>query len=223
MLLKGLDEIAFGVFNSMDDETVKSVYLMNNQTGGPTQFQVQNTSPTVTQVYAGDALFRVSGKGNGQITSTIAIEDIPAETLHALLGYEKDKDSGLWVVGKDTALVAGCVYARSHDANDQKAWIGLLKGVFTRGDINPQTNQAQETDATDSLTFTAMNRAADGYAYFEGLESENVTEESVQKFVFPNFTGKVNDGIETSGANNAPGSGATGSGAASSAAASSAS
>lgn len=189
MLLKGLDEVVLATFKSMDDETITNAYLMNNASGGPTQFQVRNTSPTITQVYAGDAVFRVSGKGNGQITATIAIEDIPAEALHAVLGYEQDKDSGLWVVGKDTSLVAGCVYARSHDANDQKAWIGLLKGVFSRGDINPQTNQSQETDATDSLTFTGMNRAKDGYAYFEGLESESVTDEKVQTFVLPGFTG----------------------------------
>ncbi len=206
MLLKGLEEIVLATFKSMDDETVTNAFLMNNASGGPTQFQVQNTSPTISQVYAGDAVFRVSGKGNGQITATIAIEDIPAEVLHAVLGYEKDEASGLWLVGKDTSLVAGCVYARSHDAGDGKAWLGLLKGVFSRGDINPQTNQAQETDATDSLTFTGMNRAKDGKAYFEGLETEGVTDEKVQTFVLPGFTGDpklvTKEAVSTDGSGN---------------------
>ena len=189
MLLKGLEEVAFGKFKSMDDETIESVYVTNNAVGGPTQFEIQNTSPTPQQVYAGDGLFRVSGKGNGQITATFAAQDIPADAMHAILGYVKDEESGLWVVGKETKLTYGSIYCKTHDINDKSIWMGLLKGTFTRGQINAQTNQAQETDATDTITFTAVNRKKDGLAYFEGLEADDITEDIVHKFVFPDYKG----------------------------------
>lgn len=189
MLLKGLEEVGFAVFKSMKDETVVKTFITNNAIGGPTQFEIQNTSPTVQQVYAGDGLFRVSGKGNGQITATFAAQDIPADALHTVLGYEQDKNSGLWVAGKNTRLVYGAIYAKSHTLDDEEIWIGLTKGTFTRGAINPQTNQAQETDATDSLTITAVNRASDGVAYFEGSTADGLTTDKVRKYAFPGYTG----------------------------------
>lgn len=188
-LLKGLEEVVWGISTSMDKEDISQVFVTNNAVGGPTQFEIQNTSPTLQQVYAGDGLFRVSGKGNGQITATFAAQDIPADAMHAMLGYVKDEESGLWVVGKETKLVYGSIYCKTHDLNDKAIWMGLLRGTFSRGQINPQTNQAQETDATDTITFTAINRKSDGLAYFEGMEADDITEEKVRKFVFPGYTG----------------------------------
>lgn len=184
MLLVGLEEVRIGIMNSRDDEKIAEdkTFILNGKNGGPTEFNIQNLSADTEQVYGGDMLRRVSGRGNGQVSATFNADDIPGEVLHALLGYTQNENK-IWTVDKNTLAPYASVEVMTHDNNGKAIWLGLTKGQFSRGDVNPQTNTEKQTDATDSLTFTGLNRE-DGTAYVEGLESEGVTQEVMDTELF---------------------------------------
>lgn len=198
MLLVGLEEVRIGIMKSRDDETIdeKMTFILDGKNGGPTEFNIQNLSSDTEQVYGGDMLRRVTGRGNGQISATFNADDIPSSVLHAILGY-KQNENKIWKVDKNTISPYCSVEVKTHDGDNKAAWLGLTKGQFSRGDVNPQTNTEKQTDATDSLTFTGLNRN-DGVAYVEGLESEGVTQETIDTELFGHLaTNNIPDSTTT--------------------------
>lgn len=196
MLLTGLSEFRLGIMASREDETIdpKQTFLLNSKTGGPKELKISNLSADVEQVYGGDALRRTTGQGTGQVEATINADDIPSAVLHAILGYTRGTD-GTWAATTNTQAPYCAFEAMSHDVNGKKVYMGLVKGQFSRGDLNPQTNTEKQNDAQDELKFTALSRA-DGEVFVEGLEVEGVSQEAMDMKVFGVAVDETGDNIK---------------------------
>lgn len=186
-MLVGFASARIGLFNSEDDEHVDpaKIFTIDSTQGGTLGANIQNLNYTPTINYASDVAYRVSGKGTGAVTCQLTASDIPIETLYEITGMQKSVE-GIYTLGKDTKAPYCALELISHDSDGKKVYLALLKGVFGFPDQNPQTNQAQETDQTDALTFTALNRKSDGLVFAEAFESDTTfTEPAWDSFVFP--------------------------------------
>jgi phage major tail protein, phi13 family len=186
MLLQGLSEVVVGIHNSMSDDTItpENIFVLDASNGGPTGFNLQNLSPTATSIYGGDAVYMTIAAGTGAVQATFNALDLPQELVSQLMGYTKDKDSGIWIHGKDSRPAYASIMARSHDKDGKSALMGLFNGTFTRGDVNPQTNDASTKTTTDSLTFHASVNDQ-GFTYAEGVSGvDGVTLENFEKMLF---------------------------------------
>lgn len=185
--LVGFESARIGIFNSYEDEHVaaEKIFTVDASKGGVLGANIQNLNYTATPIYASDSIYRISGKGTGAVTCAFTAEDIDQVILNEITGAVKN-DKGIYTIGKGTVAPYCALELISHDIDGKKVYLALLKGQFGYPDRNPQTNQAQETDATDALTFTAVNRKADGLVYCEAYEAdEGFTEANWDTFVFP--------------------------------------
>lgn len=211
MLLQGLAEVVVGIHNSMSDGTItpENIFVLDASNGGPTGFNLQNLSPTATSIYGGDAVYMTIAAGTGAVQATFNALDLPQELVSQLMGYTKDKDTGIWIHGKDSRPAQATIMARSHDKDGRSAMMGLFSGSFVRGDVNPQTNDAATKTTTDSLTFHASANEK-GFTYAEGVSGVNgVTVEAFEKMLFKQEvkrTTPVVDGGASSSEDNGSGS-----------------
>lgn len=188
-MLVGFESARTG-FMDAGAETFASdnIFTINNSSGGVMGANITNLNYTPTIVYAGDSPYRVSGKGVGAISCAFTAQDIPPDIIAKLTGIVKNAQ-GFYVVGKDTKAPNAALELTSHDSSGNAVHLALLKGIWSVPDKNPQTNQAQETDATDALTFTGLTRISDGLAYAEGYENPLTTPAFSQpawdSFIFP--------------------------------------
>jgi phi13 family phage major tail protein len=186
MLLQGLDTVIVGVHNGFGDSTIstENIWKLDSANGGPTGFSIKNLSPTVTKLYGGDGTYITASAGTGDIDITFNALDLPEKLIATAMGYQKDAVSGAWLHGKDSRPVPASLVAISHDKTGQAVVMGLFKGTFTRGDVNPQTNNNQTQNSTDSLTFSAMQNAQ-GLAYAEGVEgTDDLTVDKFNTLIF---------------------------------------
>jgi phi13 family phage major tail protein len=186
--LVGFESARIGIYNSFSDEHIapEKILTIDAASGGTMGANIQNLNYAVTKQYASDIAYRISGKGHGDITCAFTAADIPPEIVNQITGAVKE--SGIYKVTKDTVAPYCSLLLISHDSGNpaKKIYLALLKGQFGYPDRNPQTNQAQETDVTDALTFTAIDRHSDGVAYAEGYEADTeFTEAAFLDFVFP--------------------------------------
>ena len=185
-LLQGLSEVKIGIHKSSTDSTVApaDIYTLDNSNGGPTGFNLQNLSAGVTKVYGGDGAYLTLSAGTGDVQATFNALDIPGELSARLLGYKQDEVSGAWLHGKDSTPLYASIMAVSHDKDGNEALMGLFRGTFTQGDINPQTNNASIQNTTDSLVFHAVNNKQ-GFTFAQGVVGENeVTRDKFETLLF---------------------------------------
>lgn len=173
-LLQGLSEVKIGIHKSSTDPTIAAadIYTLDNSNGGPTGFNLQNLSKSPTTLYAGDGAFLTLSAGTGDVQATFNALDIPGDLTARLLGYQQDEISGAWLHGKDSNPAYATIMAVSHDKDNNEALMALFRGTFTRGDVNPQTNNASVQNTTDSLVFHAVSNKQ-GFTYAEGVVGEN--------------------------------------------------
>lgn len=186
MLLEGLAEVVVGIHNSMTDDTMtpENIYVLDASNGGPTGFNLQNLSPTATSIHGGDAVYMTIAAGTGAVQATFNALDLPDEMVSKLMGYTKDKETGIWIHGKDSRPAYATIMARSHNKDGKSALMGLFNGTFTRGDVNPQTNDASTKTTTDSLTFHASVNSQ-GFTYAQGINGvDGVTLGAFEKLLF---------------------------------------
>ncbi len=188
-MLVGFESARIGILDDNEQVDPAKIFTINAQAGGTLGANITGLNYTPTIQYASDVAYRVSGKGTGSVTCTFTAEDIPMDIIYQITGAVKNAN-GIYVVGKDTQAPYTALEMISHDADNGLVYLGLLKGVFGFPNVNPQTNQAAETDATDSLTFTALNRQSDGLVFAEAFASdEGFQSTNWNSFVFPAVTG----------------------------------
>lgn len=186
-MLVGFESARIGILNSFDDEGIDpaKIFTVDANAGGTLGANITNLNYTPTINYASDVAYRISGKGHGAITCAFTAEDIPIDIMAQITGMIKNAQ-GIYTVGKDTQAPYCAIELVSHDADNNKVYLSLLKGQFGVPDRNPQTNQAQETDTTDAITFTGIDRKSDGLAFAEGhAADETFQEEQWNSFIFP--------------------------------------
>jgi phi13 family phage major tail protein len=185
--LVGFESARIGIFTSFSVEKVDptKLFSINAQKGGTLGANIQNLNYTPTIQYASDVAYKVSGKGHGAVTVALTAIDIPPDVLNQITGATKN-DKGIYVVDKNTQAPYCALELISHDSDNKKVYLAVLKGQFGYPDRNPQTNNANETDYTDALTFTAIDRQSDGAVYAEAYEADaTFTEADWDTFVFP--------------------------------------
>jgi phi13 family phage major tail protein len=190
--LVGCESARIGIFNAFDDEHIDptKIFSLNAAVGSLLGANIQNLGYQTTIQYGSDTVFRVSGKGHGAITCALTANDIPDSIIAQITGETVPDSDGIYKLGKDTQAPYCALELISHDIHNNMVYLALLKGIFTHGDINPQTNQAQETDATDAITFTSVDRISDGLAYAHANSGDTgFTETAWNSFVFPPVVG----------------------------------
>lgn len=189
-MLVGFESARIGIFNAFDDEHIAAakIFTIDATQGGVLGANIQNLNYTATPVYASNTVYRIAGKGHGAVTCALTAEDIPHDVIAQITGAVKNA-SGIYTIGKDTVAPYCALELISSDSDGNKVYLSLLKGMFGFPDRNPQTNNAQETDFTDALTFTAVDRKSDGLTYAEAFGTDvGFTEEAWDAFVFPPVT-----------------------------------
>jgi phi13 family phage major tail protein len=185
--LVGFESARIGIYNSFNDEHVDpdKIFSIDAENGGTMGANIQNLNYAVAKQYASDIAFKISGKGHGDITCAFTAADIPPDVLNEITGATKNAQ-GIYVVTKDTQAPYCVLEMISHDSDGKMVYLALLKGQFGYPDRNPQTNQATETDVTDALTFTAIDRQSDSAAYAEAYEADpDFNPSNWANFVFP--------------------------------------
>lgn len=183
MLLTGLSEVVIGVLKDGKVAT-EDMYLLDSRTGGPTGVNIQGLNPQVEKLYGGDGIYLASSQGTGGVTVSVNALDLPQELVAKLTGMKKDETSGAYLVGNSTTPAEAAMMIRSHDKSGKSVYFGLFKGTFTRGDINPQTNEDKNKNATDTLTMTCSPNE-NGDVYAEAIEGvDGVTTEKFETLIF---------------------------------------
>jgi phi13 family phage major tail protein len=188
-MLVGFERLRIGIYNSFDDETIEpeNIYTVLAKSGGPQGLNIQNLNYGTTPQYGGDQVVRIAGKGTGAVTAALTALNLPFDLVNKITGAKKI--NGIYQLTKDTVAPYCSIEAMSHDADGKQAFLALVKGQFGYPDRNPQTNQAQETDSTDALTFTAVTRLSDSLVYSEGYEADSeFSLTNWQGLVFPGTT-----------------------------------
>nr|DAL94693.1 MAG TPA: major tail protein [Caudoviricetes sp.] len=194
-MLVGFEQAQIGIYNSFNDEHIdpSKIFTVDSKSGGTLGANIQNLNYSPTTVYASDIAYRISGKGHGAITVAFTAEDIPIDIIYQICGATKDNDGG-YRITKDTIAPYCSLLLISHDSeqpNPKHVYLAVLKGQFGFPERNPQTNNANETDATDSLTFTAIDRL-NGDTYKEFYESDaDFDANKMMDFVFPGANAAV--------------------------------
>lgn len=192
-MLVGFDSAKIGIFNSFSDEhvTAENIFTIDKTKGGTLGANIQNLNYSPQISYASNVAYRISGKGHGAVTVAFTAMDIPQDLIAKITGATKNAQ-GIYVVTKDTRAPYCSLMMQSQDADGKKVYLAVLKGQFGFPDRNPQTNNANETDYTDALTFTAIDRLSDGAAYAEGYEADlDFNAENFLDFVFPGADASV--------------------------------
>ena len=146
---------------------------------------IAGLGPTITKIYGSNRAVGVSGQGAGNVTVTFAVNDLPTEIVNKLSGMKQDTN-GAWYIDTETKPPFASLELVS-EGNDQKAvHFVLYKGTFAPENRTLQTNNESVQRATDSITFTALNRDSDGRVYAEYWENDSkVKDEALEADVFP--------------------------------------
>lgn len=134
---------------------------------------ISGLAPTITKIYGSNQAVGVSGQGAGNVQVTLAVNDLPHEIVAKLGGLKQD-DKGAWYLDTKSVPPFVALEMVSEEKSSHKAvHLVLYKGTFAPENRTLQTDTDQVQRATDSLTFTALNRASDGRVYAEYWESDD--------------------------------------------------
>lgn len=133
---------------------------------------ISGLAPTITKIWGSNQAVGVSGHGAGNVQVTLAVNDLPHEIVNKISGLTQD-DKGAWVLDTNSVPPFAALELVSLEKRSNKAvHFVLYNGTFAPESRTLQTDTEQEQRATDSLTFTALNRASDGRVYAEYWESD---------------------------------------------------
>ncbi|MDB1563003.1 phage tail protein [Pediococcus pentosaceus] len=148
---------------------------------------ITGLAPTQTKVYGSDAVVDIIAQGTGAVSLTLAANDIPMQILGKLSGMDYDATTGAYKLGKDSKPPFSVVDLVSTDGDKHPIHFALYKGKFGPEEVSLNTNQDQVNRATDSVTFSAVNRNSDGFVYAMYVEDETHKEEDILKDIFKGY------------------------------------
>lgn len=149
---------------------------------------ISGLAPTITKIYGSNRAVGVSGQGAGNVQVTFAVNDLPTEVVNKLSGMKQD-ENGAWFIDSETKPPFAALELVSEGADQKAVHFALYKGTFAPESRNLQTNNESVQRATDSITFTALNRDSDGRVYAEYWDNdEKVKDDSITTDVFPGAT-----------------------------------
>ena len=185
MELKGLSKAEFLFYRNKDDAQpdVSTYEFADNTKGFPTTAQIQNLSGSSTPEYGGNVIAYQQSSGNGAVSGSFDALDLPKALIDKLMGYTVDANGISHHGSKTVAPYVAVVFTSLNAEGDKEAWMGLPKVVFSRGDVQAQTNTNDPVTNHDQLTFNAMNRD-DGDIYLEGYEDGTTTAAMFRSAVF---------------------------------------
>ncbi|MCA1021794.1 major tail protein [Halobacillus litoralis] len=148
----GVDEFYYGLLSETGTELI---------TGDPERVKfLQNITVEMPQepVRAyGDNTTAEIAVSDGPITVNGAFHKIPSEDKEKLLGLEKTT-SGLLSYGSgDNPPYVACIFAKTYE-DGSKEWVGLLKGMFMRPNVNAQTKGESTEFSAEEITASFMDR-----------------------------------------------------------------
>lgn len=149
---------------------------------------ITGLAPTQTKVYGSDAVVDIIAQGTGAVSLTLAANDIPMQILGKLSGMDYDAATGAYKLGKDSKPPFSVVDLVSTDGDKHPIHFALYKGKFGPEEVSLNTNQDQVNRATDSVTFSAVNRNSDGFVYAMYVEDETHKEADILKDIFKGYT-----------------------------------
>ena len=157
---------------------------------GATDATISGLAPQIDRIYGSNESVGVSSQGTGQVSATIGANDIPTDVVAILTGMDKDENTGAWTLDSHSkAPMAVMEFITTSESTGKDVHFAVLKGIFTHGDINAQTNNSNLQRTTDKLTFTGLNRLSDRRIFASLNESQpEVDAQTVQAFedlVFP--------------------------------------
>lgn len=188
MALSGFERVRIGIYNAIDDETIKPENIFDigpdSKTFGSTvSASITNIAPTATPINGSDQIWKTPGKGTGNISVAFVANTMDKIVRAKILGM--DTKDGYQTISSDTEAPY-CVFELiSHDAQNEKAKarIALLKGRFSLGNVDPKTNTNTTVYSQDNLTFTAVDRN-DGKTYVEAIEDDDFDIDKYEMDVF---------------------------------------
>lgn len=134
---------------------------------------IAGLAPTLNKIYGSDMVVETSGKGAGAVAVTLAANDIPDAVLNDLAGMKQDETSGAYYIDTETRPPYASLEMTSHDNKGNKVHFCVPKGTFGPEEHNLQTNTDTEQIATDSVTFTGVNRKSDKKIYLAVSEGQS--------------------------------------------------
>ena len=149
---------------------------------------ITGLAPTQTKVYGSDAVVDIIAQGTGAVSLTLAANNIPMEILGKLSGMDYDETTGAYKLGKDSNPPFSVIDLVSTDGDGHPIHFALYKGKFGPEEVSLNTNQDQVNRATDSVTFSAVNRNSDGFVYATYVENDTHKEEDILKDIFKGYT-----------------------------------
>lgn len=149
---------------------------------------ITGLAPTQTKVYGSDAVVDIIAQGTGAVSLTLAANDIPMQILGKLSGMDYDATTGAYKLGKDSKAPFSVIDLVSTDGDKHPIHFALYKGKFGPEEVSLNTNQDQVNRATDSVTFSAVNRNSDGFVYAMYVEDETHKEADILKDIFKGYT-----------------------------------
>lgn len=103
--------------------------------GATQEASITGLSPEAVKVWGSDVAYYVSQKGTGDISMTLKLLDMPADSEDRILGYQVDEEMGATFAGESTEPPYCAVTLESSDAKGNVAMFGFFKGKFSRGDL----------------------------------------------------------------------------------------
>ncbi|GGL55914.1 major tail protein [Sporolactobacillus putidus] len=184
-MLVGFESARIGVMTEGTEKfTSANIFTIDKSSGRTIGANIQGLNSTPTTLWGSNTPKQIRGVGTGNVTLTLAAEDVPEEVIGAITGAVKDAN-GIWTIGRDTKPPFSAIEIVSSDGNNP-VYLALLKGTFGFPDANPQTNQQNQTIQTDSLTFTGTSRDSDYRVFAKGFESDPSFQKAAwDAFVFP--------------------------------------
>lgn len=179
-----VNKSGFGSFNT---GVKNGIFTVDGTTSmGVTAGDITGLAPTSTRVYGSDMIVEVSQQGTGSVSVTLGVNDLPAEVIHAISGYNVTAE-GFAVLGAQTHAPYAALELTSHNRAHQLLHFALVKGIFAPETHNLHTNNESVQAQPDSLTFAAVNRSSDSAVYLESTEDSQWGTHSAawDKLIFP--------------------------------------
>ncbi|MGK4094461.1 major tail protein [Pediococcus pentosaceus] len=183
---KDTETIITGTENGLSENGLFTIDASTSK--GVISGAITGLAPTQTKVYGSDAVVDIIAQGTGAVSLTLAANDIPMNILGKLSGMDYDTTTGAYKLGKDSKPPFSVIDLVSTDGDKHPIHFALYKGKFGPEEVSLNTNQDQVNRATDSVTFSAVNRNSDGFVYAMYVEDETHKEADILKDIFKGYT-----------------------------------
>ncbi|WEG14155.1 phage tail protein [Pullulanibacillus sp. KACC 23026] len=188
MATVGFDSAKIAILDENEQTSAENTFTIDGKSGGAVEANVTGLAPAQNIVWASNVPFRVLSKGTGDIKIALSlgdIESLPDGAVDKILGRTQN-EQGITVVGADTQPPYCAVELITHDSLNNKLFFGLLKVQFTfDGDDIKTTDNNGPQASSDVLNGAGIARASDALSYVKARESDQVTQEVFETFIFP--------------------------------------